>query len=206
MDPPAIDRPTDRQIASRAAFLLGWLAPQFAALALSAFRVPLWARFPQAGELLALPVMLAVQIATASILFPLFDDWTKAATALPAACPMGLIAGTLSAAPLRTTAIGELNVALWILALTAAAVSCRSPRARSVAWAVATTSSIGGALLLYLRLEFLPAAGPLPDFLVGPVAGSLRGAIDSATLTIWLPLPPLIFLLLIFSFLRSRRA
>jgi hypothetical protein len=165
--------------------------------------VPLWARFPQAGELLALPLMLAVQIAAASMMLPLFDDWTRAGMALLAAWPMASIAASLSAARLETLIGGEMNVALCMIATSAAAIACRLPRSRGTAWAVAMMWTIGGGLLLYLRSEFFAAAGPVPDFIAGPLVASVNAAIDG-NLNIFLPLPPLIFLLLILSFLQTR--
>ena len=135
MDFPAAHQLSPRGLTSRPALLAGWLAPQLAALALAVFRVPLWARFPQAGELMALPLMLALQIAAASVMLPLVEDWTQAAILLLAAGPMGFIAGTLSAVGFRTIISGEMNVALWIVSVAAASISCRSARARGLACA-----------------------------------------------------------------------
>jgi hypothetical protein len=202
MRSPAPDRPSDH-FTSQATFLAIWLAPQLAALALSAFRVPLWARFPQAGELLALPLLLAVQVAAASMMLPLFSDWTKAAMALLAAWPMASIAASLSAARLETVIGGEMNVALWMIATSAAAISCRSPRSRAAACVVAIMWTVGGGLLLYLRLEF--RATGLPAFVAGPLVATVSAAMEGSS-KIFLPLPPLTFLLLILSFFQTRPA
>jgi hypothetical protein len=205
MDLPAADELLDRQTVSRPAFLAAWLAPQLAALALSALRVPLWARFPQAGELLALPLMLAVQIAAASVMLPLFEDWTHVATAIMASWPMGLIAGSLSAARFDAVVTGEIDVALWIVAVAAASTFCRSRRARASGCVLMTMWSIGGGLLLYLRSEFLSAAGSLPGLMAGPLVAAVNGPTPNRNLIFWLPLPPLIILLVILSFFRGRR-
>jgi hypothetical protein len=146
--------------------------------------VPLWARFPQAGELMALPLMLALQIAAASVMLPLVKDWTQAAILLLAAWPM--------------------NVALWIVSVAATSISCRSPRARGLACALMTMWSIGGGLLLYVRLEFLPAIAPLPGLIVGPLVATLRELAIVGHSRIWPPLPPLAILLVILSLFRRQ--
>ena len=185
--PPA-DRNRNSQTTSRAAFLAVWLVPQICALAISAFRIPLWARFPEAGETLALPLMLAVQIATAAILLPSFEDWRKSATALLAAWPMAIIAGSMSAAPLGATIRGEIDVAVWIISIAFAAMVCQLPTVRGIAWAIANTWSLGGGLLAYLRLEFLSNASPLPVFLAGPMVNAIWISLGESRLPFVFPL------------------
>jgi hypothetical protein len=203
MRTPPADRPFDRHFSSRATFLALWLAPQLVALALCVFRVPLWARFPQAGELLALRLILGVQIAAASVMLPLFEDWTRAAAALLATWPVATIAASLSAAPLAALLSGEINVALWMIATTVAAMAFRSPRTRASAWTLAVMWTIGGGLLLYLRSEFPVTARPLPEFAAGPLVAAVRGA-TTGNLQIFLPLPPLIFLVLFLLAFQTR--
>lgn len=198
------DRNSDSQIASRAAFLAGWLGPQIAALAISAFRVPLWARFPVPGEMVAAPLMLAVQIGSASLMLPTFQDRTKSAMALLSAWPMALIAGTLGAARLGAAICGEIEVTLWIVAIAGAAIACRSARARAVVWAVAILWSSGGGLLVYLRLEFL-TADPLPVVLAGPLVGAVRTASADSIGISWLPFVPTTISLLFLTVSRTLR-
>src|SRR4051794_23196023 len=50
--------------------VFAWLTIQMAALALSAFRVPLSARFPVPEERLAMHVMIVVQTVASALLFP----------------------------------------------------------------------------------------------------------------------------------------
>jgi hypothetical protein len=125
--------------------------------------------------------------------------------AVLSACPMGLIAGTLGAAQFGTIVAGEIDVALWIVAIAAAAIACRSPRARGLTWAIAMMWSIGGGLLLYLRLEFLANASPIPAFLAGPLVHAIRIANENYS-TLWTEFAPAAISLLILASSRARYA
>jgi hypothetical protein len=182
-----------------------WLLPQMIALAISALRVPLWARFPQPGEWLALAVMLAVQSAMAALMLPILDDWPTAGVIALAGWPMALIAGSLSATPMQRTIGGELYIGSWIAAIAIWSRVC--PRQRNLACAMAICWSIGGALLLYLRTEFAPANGPLPAVLAGPLVTAIQLSQDSGTWSAWLlPFVPAMTGIAIFSLLRRRNA
>jgi hypothetical protein len=180
-----------------------WLLPQMIALAISALRVPLWARFPQPGEWLALAVMLAVQSAMAALMLPILDDWSTAGIFLLASWPMALIAGSLSATPIQQTIAGELYVSVWIVAIAVWSRVCG--RRRNLACAVASCWSIGGALLLYLRTEFAPGNGPLSGALAGPLVASVQLSIGSAAWSAWLlPLGAAVVGIAVFRLIHGR--
>jgi hypothetical protein len=160
-----------------------WIGPQLVALAISVFRLPLWARFPQPGEWLALPVMLAVQSGVAALLLPILDDWSIAGSILAAGWPMALIAGSLSATPVRTAVECEMYLSLWIMGLAVWSRACA--QYRGIACAIAACWSIGGALLVYLRAEFAPAKEPLTGALAGPLVASIQIFFGGAARSVW---------------------
>jgi hypothetical protein len=201
--PPALPSDVSRSDTSTFFRLALWLLPQIAALAISALRVPLWARFPQPGEWLALAVMVAVQSATAALLLPILDHWSTAGVIALAGWPMALIAGSLSATPIQRTVTGELYVSVWILAVAVWSRVCG--RQRNLPCAIAVCWSIGGALVLYLRTEFAPANGALPAVLAGPLVAVIELSKGSAGWSAWLlPLTPAMSGIAILLLLRRR--
>jgi hypothetical protein len=207
MELPA-DQTAASSISSHAVFLTGWLLPQLAVLALCASRIGLWATAPQAGELFALPMMVGVQIATGAAVFPRLNRVTNAAMALIAAWPMGLIAATLGAAPIGTAIRAEIAVDLWIFSLALSSAASSAWPGRGVAWTVALFWSIGGGLLLYLRLEFAAVAAPLPSLIAGPLVYAIRIALQEPNTGSLPPLVPtaLSAVFLAISQVRRRRA
>jgi hypothetical protein len=140
--------------------VLLWLLIQLAALSLATLRIPLAAKYPQPGELLATHVMLAAQVAASALVFPyLMRDWRTAAAVIAAAWPFAASASVLSALPPGAAALGELYVTLWLVALALWSAVLRGPRSRAYGVAIAAALSIGGAALWYLSLEFNPAGG-----------------------------------------------
>jgi hypothetical protein len=157
--------------------LIIWLLAQLAALSLAAGRVPLWARFPQPGELLAIQFLLAAQVAAASMCFPfLLRDLRAAACILATGWPMALIAGGLAAEPLSRVCTTEGYVSLFLIALTIWKISLRGSMWESCGAAVASLWAVGGAVLVYLRAEFAPGSPGLSDALEGPLVTVVRAA------------------------------
>ncbi len=160
--------------------LLVWLLVQLAALGLAAGRVPLWARFPQPGELLALQFLVAAQALAASMCFPfLLRDLRTAACILASGWPMALIAGGLAAAPWARICAAEIHVSLFLIVLTIWRIPLRDSTAQSIAVAVTSLWTVGGAMLVYLCAEFAPTLSSLNDVLTGPLVAAVRVAQDA---------------------------
>jgi hypothetical protein len=157
--------------------VLGWLAVQLGALVVSAARVPLSARFPRPAEELAVHVLLVVQIATASFLFPLLlrnvrSLMIAALTALPLLQLASYLAGTDPAPLVR--AAGYLIAWLIGLAIWLRALPSRAARLYGVA--VAAALAIGGPILWYARAELARGAADMDwsvDGSLGPTMGAL---------------------------------
>ena len=173
--------PADRT-ASRArptsplAPLITWLLVQGAALAIAAARIPLSAHYPQAGERLAIDLVLAAQIGASAALFPwLMRDWRAAVVTVCAAWPFIAFAAVLSALPPVRTAAVAAFVTGWLVVLALWNTGLTSPKWRLIGSAVTILASIGGALLWYLRVEFAaPASGnPPADGRYGPLVAAI---------------------------------
>ena len=166
----------------------------------------MWATAPQASELFALPMMAGVQIAAAAAIFPQFNRGTNAAMALFAAWPMGLIAATLGAAPIGTAVRAEIAVSFWIFAMALSSSAASAWRGREIAWAIALLWSVGGGVLLYLRLEFSAAAPPLPASIAGPLVYAIRVAMQETNSSFLPPLAPTAFSAVFFTISQARRS
>jgi len=165
-----IDRPV-------AAGLAVWLCIQLAAIGISAARVVLEARAPQATEQLALAVMLATQIGASALIFPHLLG-TRGATILAVASgwPMALLAAQLADAPFAVLFRAELYVSIWLISLHLWARALPSSSAKLLGTGIAAMISLGGPVLWYLRMEFSndsspPALDSLPAF--GPISGAI---------------------------------
>lgn len=170
--------------------ILLWLALQLAALAASAFRFTLWARMPPAPEQLALPVMLATQVAAAALLFPaLLRDFRAAAIAIATAWPMAQLASFLGDADAATWAAGELYVSFWLITLYVWGRAIGVPWLRLYAAALAGVISLGGPVLWYLHAEFTQAGASINwshAALLGPILGALSQILPAQRLwTAW---------------------
>ncbi len=155
--------------------LLVWLVPQLAALSLAVGRVPLSARFPQPGELLALQFLVTAQTAAASMCFPfLLRTPRTAACILASGWPMALIAGGLAAAPLARICAAEACVSLFLIVLTIWSIPLRSSILQSCGAAVASLWTVGGAMLVLSAHEFAPGSPDLDQALAGPLVGVVR--------------------------------
>lgn len=152
---PAVPERSDGPPRLEFAPIVLWLAVQLAALALAAARVPLAAKYPRPEELLAASLMLTVQVSASALLFPyLMRDWRTAAGVIATAWPFLMLASTLAAAPVGHTVKAGAYVTLWLVALVLWAPLITRPKLQSMGVAVAGLTSIGAALLNYLRMEF----------------------------------------------------
>jgi hypothetical protein len=174
-----------------------WLAAQVAALAIAAARVPLWARSPAAGEQLALAIMLATQIATASLLFPsLFQSKKLLVIAIATAWPLGELASFLADASKAQWAAGEAYVTLWIVGLHLWARAINQARIHTLLMVCFSALSLGGPLLVYLHADF-GESSPLPHWPTAQWFGPIMGAValagaGKASSVIWIA-PALLF-------------
>lgn len=151
--------------------LLLWLLLQLAALALSAFRVPLAADHARPAEMLAAHVMLVTQVSAASLLFPYLMRTAQSAAAVCAtSIPFVVMAGNLSAAPAAGLVAAAGFLTLWLAALAAWRFALPTRAARQFAAAVAALICIGTLVVFYIRLDFGGAAAAADD------PGSLAGA------------------------------
>ncbi|MGD0540389.1 MAG: hypothetical protein ABSB33_02615 [Tepidisphaeraceae bacterium] len=170
-----------------AAALAMWLGVQAGALGLCAMRVMFWARSPRAGEQLSLIVMLATQVAAASLLFPLLlGNRRSTVIALVTAWPFAELAAFLADAQTGQWIAGEGYVSVWLVTLHLWAGPGRNSWAKPFATAVAATLSLGGPLLWYLRSEFGQgvATGQLGVF--GPIGGVISLIVpDSSVRSAW---------------------
>jgi hypothetical protein len=154
-----------------------WLAVQLAALALSAGRVPLSARFPRVAEELAVDVMLVAQVTAASLLFPLLlRDARALAVAVLTALPFLQLAGYLAGTPTPRLARAAAYLVVWLIALGLWRRALSSRAAALYGVAVASAIAVGGPILWYARAEFArhSAAVDWPaDGALGPILGAL---------------------------------
>jgi hypothetical protein len=138
--------------------ILVWSALQIIALLLAANRVQLWARMPQSTENYALPIMLAMQIAFAAMLFPwLMRNARSTAFVFVVGLLFLELAGVLANETGRRIvwAIAQLWMVLLVLTLWRAALT--TARAQMIAIAIASCFVIGGACVGYLQMEFTDA-------------------------------------------------
>jgi hypothetical protein len=168
-----------------------WLAAQVAALGIAAARVPLWARSPAAGEQLAFAIMLATQIAAASLLFPsLFQSRKLLVIAVATAWPLGELASFLADASISQWAAGEAYVTLWIVGLYLWANVSDQPRRQALLMACFSALSLGGPVLVYLHIDF-GESSPLIHWPAAQCFGPIMGAValaaeGKATSVIWI--------------------
>jgi hypothetical protein len=178
-----------------AAALAVWLGVQVTALGLSALRVRFWARSPLAGEQLGLFVMLAAQVAAASLLFPvLLQNRRSAIIAMLTAWPFAELAAFLADAPRNRWIAGEFYVSVWLVTLYLWAGVLRISWQRLMATAVAAVLSLGGPMLWYLHSEFgnggQTASESPASF--GPIAGAISLSIPDSMNHAW-KLPAILF-------------
>ena len=127
---------------------------QLAAIALAALRIPLSAAYPQPAEFQAVQILLVVQFAGVSVLFPsLLRSWTMSLVAMVSAWVLLILAAALSAWPIAQVVPVATFLSLWILIL--ATLRAALPwRWSLITASIATTWMIGGPLLDYFRNEF----------------------------------------------------
>lgn len=193
--------------------LLPWLAMQFIALALAASRVPLWAKYPRNGEQLALHFLIFIQLATASLLFPLlFRTLGTSAMVIAVSWPLSLLAAAVASVPMEQAGPAMLYVNCWLigLALLQRALA-QWPAAQLVGVMAVGTWVFAGPVLRYLNAEFGAAPTEFPlaglDVMATAFAHAAGGAGSPAR---WLPpvalnILALLTLLLVFGWSRRRK-
>lgn len=163
--------------------LLLWIVVQWFALLLGASGVSLSIKQPSPAESLAAYEMLVVQFGASALLFPfLMPTWKHSLVMIACAIPFALAAGWLAAVPTLAllAAIGQLVI--WLVALAIVAPVAQSPRPRSLAVAIASLTSVGGAMLMYFRLE---SNASIPASRMGPLVSSLLTLHDGASLSLF---------------------
>jgi len=141
--------------------VLTWAIVQLAALALSAGQIRLWARPPLATDAYALWMMLATQIGASALLFPwLMRNVVSTAFVIGSAAPCVLLAGMLSSTGGWMIVESASGVVLWLLGLAVWNRVLVSNRLKLLGIAVLSTLIIGGACLVYLRMEFSAESVP----------------------------------------------
>jgi len=162
---------------SPAPALFVWLVVQVIAIVLSACRVPLWARAPQAGEFLAMSFLLVAQVLSAALLMPrLVCDLRTAAMAAACAWPFTVLAGFLAAAPGALIFHAGAYLTGWLFCLWVWRLPLSSTKAQMIASGVAAAWSAGGVVLWYCRIEFASDAAPLTPAVrsaMGPLVGAM---------------------------------
>ena len=164
--------PASRSAPADLSTLLIWSAAQLFALGVSAFRVRLWARFPAAGESLAVDVLFCTQMATAVLLMPRLTRWRTAFFMLLTAWPLLMLAGSLAAVPGASIARAGAWISVWIVAM--CLVARVQVRWQNLVWPSLVAWSLGGPFLVYLRNEFAGQIGDLSIFIEGPIVTGLR--------------------------------
>jgi hypothetical protein len=131
------------------------LLVQIGAISLCACRIPLWAHAPQAGEFLAVDVLLIVQIVFAALLSPrLCNDWRTSLMAIACAWPFAVLAAILAAAPALTIVRSGIYVSAWIAVLWIWSLPFSSKTGHFTVAAVASTWAAGGPILLFIGSEY----------------------------------------------------
>lgn len=142
---------------SRGAFgpLLVWLAVQMAAMALAAWRVPLWAKHPPTSDPLAVHVLLSVQIIASALLFPLLlRGFGRALAAIAVTWPMLLGAGAIAAVEPSGLLRAAAFLTVWMAVLAEWARVLTDRRHRLIGVALAGGLTVGEVVLRYLQAEF----------------------------------------------------
>ena len=138
--------------------LLLWLTIQMVAAAFCAMRVPFYAlkSFPYPGEQLALPVMLFVQITSASLLFPyLMRDFRCAMLVNAAGWPFTMMASHLGGHGVPfLIAMTIFYVGGWNFGLYTIARAFPSPRGKGLAIFAATFLSCATVLVRFLKADY----------------------------------------------------
>lgn len=162
--------------------LFVWMAVQALALTLAALRVPLWVHAPEAGEFLAIPILLIFQILAAALLSPrLTSDWRITLMAIAGAWPFAVLAGLLAATGVATILLAAGYVTGWLIVLYAWQLPLETPKAKMVAAAIAATWAAVGPVTLFIRSEYAGIAAPMgrmAQIAAGPLVHALH-VVDS---------------------------
>jgi len=163
------------------------------ALALTAGRFPLSVRYTTTGEMNAVPVMLAVQICAAALLHPWLFASRRSVPAIWALAMLMLqLAACLAGVSWQTMLWPAAYFSTWLGVLFLAACWYPGEKSARLGVALAGWLTIGGAVVWYLRAEFVHGgvinlAGAASRWL--PVLGAISLSIPSSDhLLPWLSL------------------
>ena len=167
-----------------------WGTAQLAAVLSSAVGVRLWPHHPDPPESIALPVLVAVQMVTASFLYPvLFSGFWTATVNLGLAICFDQIAGLLAFTPQTAVLRSVLLVSLWAGGLACCGRLARGPAAETTVTVLAVLWTVGGVLMFYTRSEAAAVGGsPAPDACCyGPLLAAIaQSAGTAAPLNSWM--------------------
>ncbi len=134
---------------------VAWLGVQMLVLALCAARIPLWARFDPPFEGWALHLLAATQVAVSSLLFPwLMHNLRCSLFTITFAIPLLGLATILAQLSGRDFSTASVMLALWLISLALWRLSLRSAAAQLTAVAIASSTTIGGTVFIYVSKEF----------------------------------------------------
>lgn len=147
-----------------------WLFAQLAGLALGAAGVPLAAEYPHPVELQTVRVVIAIQFAFASMLYPvLCGNWAMTLSACCFGWVMLMFAAALAAWPLGQMLPAGTLITLWLVGLAGWRAALPQPGYQLIASALATTYLLGGMLVWYVQLDFNSAQFPSSAIAYGPL-------------------------------------
>jgi hypothetical protein len=143
---------------------------QLGAIAISAWRVPLAAQFPQPPEFQAVRVLITVQFVTAALLSPaLLADWEMTLAGLGSAGTLVLVAGVLSGWSFQEALPILGCLAVWLVCLFLWMKVAGGRKWRMTVASVAAAISAGGPLLWYLGQDLGDSSTSHPGWAYGPL-------------------------------------
>lgn len=135
--------------------LVVWLLIQLSALALSAARVPLWARAGEPVEQFAAAQMATVQVIAAALLFGwLLPNLATGIAVIVSGIPMLMLAGMLSQTPSPHLAGAAALVCAWLTMLGIFSAALRTPGGKLLGMTLATLWAAGLPIARYLAADF----------------------------------------------------
>jgi LPXTG-motif cell wall-anchored protein len=152
-----------------------WLGLQLGLLLVVVLQVPLSDQYARPAERVALEVVLIGQVFFAGLIFPwLVRSIGQAVMLAAASWPFVQLAMVLSSAHWAPALGAGVYLALWLAILGGLRSLLSTPRLQLVGSAMVTAFSAGGAILWYLRAEFVRSSSAAQwgvDGLFGPIMG-----------------------------------
>lgn len=169
-----------------------WLLAQMGAIAIAALRVPLWARAPITGEMLAVDDLVVVHILAGALLGArLARRWNEAVVAIFAAGPFCIAAAFVAARPISSALTIWIYTAAWIGFLL-----CCNMVISSQKWQLASTGllaawSIGGIFATFATIEYAQSTANDGSIFYSVTHGPLVNGLlwsRGGSWTTWLPI------------------